>query len=420
MGKLFTKLDREELFIIGGAGFLLIIVAILSTLLMNSMRERESVMLQYDAEQAMADFLFRIQEGSYDHDELFSEDSTVRGLAIYTHTGELIVGIGMIPDTLDLDTYTFEDGNLAEYNKATGTIEYLRRAKIAFTATQFMGNSQGESYNQINIPLAEILYISFDGAEYRSKLLLGRVLNSCLLLLLLGAFLSVLKIFMRNHQYREKLAQQESLVSMGEAARTLAHEIKNPLSAISLQSAVLKKTIPEEYVEGIAVIENEVQRLNSLSNRVGEFLKNPIGEPEKIDVKEFLEEICSRFSCDIPVTSEGKWPEQIVFDRERARSVFENLIKNAVESCEGRDPEVSIEIHTTRSEVQIRILDRGDGLPEGGEKQLFDPFFTTKIHGSGIGLAITRRFVLAAGGTITLRARDGGGTVAEIVVPRST
>ena len=108
-----------------------------------------------------------------------------------------------------------------------------------------------------------------------------------------------------------------------------------------------------------------------------------------------------------------------LIDKDRARSVFENLLKNAVESCEG-DPEVEVVIKGgKRGLIHIFVMDRGDGIDSKDEKKIFDPFFTTKIHGSGIGLSISRQFVRARGGNVRLYSRDGGGTVAEVVLPRS-
>ena len=67
--------------------------------------------------------------------------------------------------------------------------------------------------------------------------------------------------------------------------------------------------------------------------------------------------------------------------------------------------------------MTVKVLDRGDGIPQNTRAKLFDPFFTTKIHGSGIGLAISKQFVEAQGGTLKLYDRDGGGTVAEVNLP---
>jgi two-component system sensor histidine kinase HydH len=108
----------------------------------------------------------------------------------------------------------------------------------------------------------------------------------------------------------------------------------------------------------------------------------------------------------------------IYFDPDRARSVFENLIKNALESTQDREPHVEIEItREKKKNIRVFIRDRGDGIKEENLEKIFDPFFTTKIHGSGIGLSICRQFVRARGGNLKLYAREGGGTVAEVILP---
>ena len=107
----------------------------------------------------------------------------------------------------------------------------------------------------------------------------------------------------------------------------------------------------------------------------------------------------------------------MLFRSDRARSVFENLMKNATESCEGRDPQVEVDIRMKHRNVTVLVMDRGDGLPKETKEKLFDPFFTTKIHGSGIGLSIAKQFVEARGGTLKIYDREGGGTTAEVNLP---
>lgn len=410
-------MDKEELIIVSSTGILLLIVAILFSLLMRSMTDREDVLLKYEAEQALADYLFRMQTGSQRQEDIEGGTYEVEGLGIYTQEGVLIVGAGSVPDTFSFSSYALSEGSYADYDRKSGQIEYIRRARISFTATRFNESILPEVFGEVSVPVAEYLYIAFDGSDYRNKLILNRIVNILIILMLIGIYSILLNIFKRNREYRRTLERQESLVRMGEAARTLAHEIKNPLSALRIQTALLKKTLPEEHHEGLYVIESELHRLASLSDRVGEFLKNPIGDPVPIDCRELIEQITGTFDLSIPIHSSGQDRPIVLFDHQRARSVFENLIKNAVESSQD-DPEVEIQILTTSSAVTIRVLDRGSGLPEGKTEQLFDPFFTTKISGSGIGLAITRRFITAAGGSITLSAREGGGSVAQIILER--
>ncbi|MGM0432662.1 MAG: sensor histidine kinase [Spirochaetota bacterium] len=422
MRKKFSKLDKDEMLILGGAGFLLLLVAVLAALLVSVTNARENVLLQYEAEHALTDFLFRIQQDNAEAEQMLSENGSVRGLAVYTYSGEQVVGIGDVPKTLDVSSYNLEGGKQAQYNRTSKTIEYVRRAKISLTAARIDPEPLEKPLEQFELPFAELLYISFDGSDYHARLIWGWALVSFLIVLMVGAFVLVFRIYTRNRQYREKLAQQENLVSMGEAARTLAHEIKNPLSAISLQSAVLKKTIPPEHYKDVEVIEQEVRRLNVLTKRIGDFLRNPLGEPKQLDLEQFIRELVSKFDVEIPCRKTKEGQTFVEIDPERARSVFENLINNALESCSEKEDgsaDVSIEVTPEKEYIVVRVLDRGKGLPEGGEKQLFDPFFTTKAKGSGIGLAITRRFILAAGGNIRMHSRSGGGTIASVELPRS-
>ena len=167
------------------------------------------------------------------------------------------------------------------------------------------------------------------------------------------------------------------------------------------------------------LISKEVQRLIQLTNRVSDFLKNPEGQPEELDVRELIESLIPLFSYEITVIGTSERTATIMFDRDRLRSVFENLLKNAVESCEGRDPQVEVEIVLGRRNIyHMYIRDRGDGIKKGDTEKLFDPFYTTKIHGSGIGLSISRQFLRARGGDIKLYPRSGGGTVAEVTIAK--
>jgi two-component system, NtrC family, sensor histidine kinase HydH len=111
----------------------------------------------------------------------------------------------------------------------------------------------------------------------------------------------------------------------------------------------------------------------------------------------------------------GRAP-RVSMDAERLRSMLENLVRNALESG-GPEEGVSIEVGELDGKARIDVLDRGTGLAPDAEGKLFDPFFTTKSRGTGIGLSVCKRFAEAAGGSVTLSARDGGGCRARIVLP---
>jgi anti-sigma regulatory factor (Ser/Thr protein kinase) len=119
-----------------------------------------------------------------------------------------------------------------------------------------------------------------------------------------------------------------------------------------------------------------------------------------------------------PDPSDDSGRVMVYADPERLRSVFENLIRNAVESGDNPD-EVSVSIECPprkrgKEEVRVIVRDRGKGVSEADLPRVFDPFFTRKSTGTGIGLSISKRFIEAAGGTITLANRQGGGAEATV------
>jgi two-component system, NtrC family, sensor histidine kinase HydH len=232
------------------------------------------------------------------------------------------------------------------------------------------------------------------------------------------ALLAALVVFvrflvMRNAEYRTRIEQQKNLVLLGTAASTLAHEIKNPLLAIRLQTGILSRTLQGQGDREIAIIDDEVNRLSSLSHRVNDILRDPAGNPCRIDPRDIAAEVGTRL-CGRPiVTGTGG---SVRIDPERMRSILENLLRNALESG-GEEDKVAIEVTGTAAQTVVDVLDRGTGVPQKDRARVFDPFFTTKSRGSGIGLAICLRFVGAAGGTIELQDRAGGGCRARVILP---
>ncbi len=101
-------------------------------------------------------------------------------------------------------------------------------------------------------------------------------------------FVFIYHIYSTNRGYRETLEKQRSLVNLGQAARTLTHEIKNPLSSVNIQLAILRLKIDPKYKPNLEVIQSEMNRVKVLTDKVSEFLYNPTGVPVKIDLKSFF------------------------------------------------------------------------------------------------------------------------------------
>ncbi len=218
----------------------------------------------------------------------------------------------------------------------------------------------------------------------------------------------------RMTRYRRAADAQRSAALLGETARVLSHEMKNPLSAIRLELDYLKRVLPFEHSSSLRRVDEEARRLGSLTERVDDLLREPRGRPEPVDASKIASQVASRLgvACEL-----AQGAPAVRFDPDAFRSVLENLIVNALESG-GPSSEVRVALRSLATRIEIVVLDRGTGIPRGLGRRVFEPFFTTKLRGSGIGLAIASRFAAAASGRIVLRDRPGGGTEALLSIPR--
>jgi two-component system sensor histidine kinase HydH len=240
---------------------------------------------------------------------------------------------------------------------------------------------------------------------------------------LLVLVLYIRRLYLRNSEYREKIEGQHNLVVLGTAAGTLAHEIKNPLLSIRLQTGILQKICGENGKDEVTIINQEVDRLTSLVYRVNDYLREPGGKKAPFNITALLAETSRRvFGANI-LTGDSASSAMIFADENRIRSVLENIFRNAMES--GSPPsEIGASVAVHDHEVKACIFDRGRGIAEKDLKRVFDPFFTSKSTGTGIGLAISKRFTEAAGGTISVENRDnpgageGGGLLVTLVFSR--
>ena len=417
--------ERPIVYIGLALGFIVSMIFIY--LIYDGITEKYMLQMKFDSEKSFNSIYMALNDSTTKALSVM-EDEGVSGIGVYSSSGRAYQRLGNVPVTLPLSKLaqgrkSGQDSTLGIYilDDDSDEIEYFRLSRLN-VVLEMGAVSPNVSQNQTQSQMSpfpdvpDIIYVRFDGTKYFNSVKRARLLTIIGMSMMTLILLMILSIYNNNRKYRIQLQKNESLAKLGAAARTLTHEIKNPLSAMTIQSALMRKLLPEEFHPDLDVIDHEITRLTNLTNRVSEFLKNPSGNPEKTELVGFIKDIARLFKDEIPVDSDAD-SINVRFDTDRARSVFENLIKNATESCESRDPEVQVEIRHKHRVVTVKVLDRGDGLPKETREKLFDPFFTTKIHGSGIGLAISKQFVEAQGGSLKLYEREGGGTVAEVNLP---
>lgn len=375
--------------------------------------------LENSTERAFNAVLMAFRDSDSPIESVMAEYS-INGVGIYSASGNLLYSAGSVYPRLPVNLFSSMESNkgtssLLSFDSRSNVVEYIRASSQAVIPTT---ESILLPIRNISLSYPNIIYLSIDASSYSDELVRLRILSLVLLLVTLLVYILVLYVYRQNKKYKALLVRQESLVSLGEAARTLTHEIKNPLSAITIQIALLKRTVAKENMEDLYTIEHETKRLIELTDKVSDFLRKPLGEPKRIDAVKEIKELFPLFKDEIIYEPESLESVFTEFDPNRFRSVFENLIKNAIEATrEGDVPEVSISIRRVRKgRIEIAVKDRGVGIDAKDQKKIFDPFFTTKIHGSGIGLSISMQFVKAVGGELVLKRRSGGGTAAIVTL----
>lgn len=257
---------------------------------------------------------------------------------------------------------------------------------------------------------------------------------SAVLMLILAAALVLMvyrgMIAPLRHQLTESqaiIARQEKLASLGVLAAGVAHEIRNPLTAIKFRLFSLKKALPvaEADNEDAAMISNEISRLERIVQDFLRFARPSDPELVTIPAQRVLQEVCDllkpqleKSGIELKVTEGATaW---LRADSAQIKQVLINLVQNAAESI-GRDGVITLSARfegRRDSQVALQVTDDGKGIPRDVQARLFDPFFTTKEGGTGLGLPIAARIVEKHGGELRYQTEVNRGTTFSVVLPR--
>src|SRR5262249_18039019 len=235
------------------------------------------------------------------------------------------------------------------------------------------------------------------------------------------------KLLEEKVKLERDLAERERLASLGQMAATVAHEVKNPLSAIKSITQVMREDpqVSKDYARDLDLITGEVDRLSRSLSQLLSFSRPAAVAASSASLGEIVDSVITIARSEanengVTITSNLKADPD--FNGERASALKEiliNLTLNAAEAVKAGG-EVTIESEPNPGDqLRLTVTDDGCGVPESMQEKILEPFFTTKQRGTGLGLAIVARRVRELDGTIKVVSPiiDGRGTRFDLILP---
>jgi two-component system, NtrC family, nitrogen regulation sensor histidine kinase NtrY len=218
-----------------------------------------------------------------------------------------------------------------------------------------------------------------------------------------------------------QLVQAQKLAAWNEAARRIAHEIKNPLTPIQLSAERMAKKFGHTdpaIAEGCRIIVTEVGQLSRMVDEFARFARMPAVHLRHAQLAEILQQAAALYrdvKPNVIVSVEVAEDLELLMDPEQIRRAVGNLLKNAVEATESGT--IRVTARRAPHRVVIEVADPGRGVPDSDKEKLFLPYFSTKRRGTGLGLAIVHRIVRDHDGQISVHDNQPRGTRFEIELP---
>ena len=288
-------------------------------------------------------------------------------------------------------------------------------AKSNPAARALLGMDVASALNSLEIPLGKASKREFAVTYPEERALELRTLP------LKGGTL----VYLRDITAEKARTEEELRVGATQAVRDLAagvaHEIANPLNAISLNLQLLERERPDD--ECVKTCLGQIARLEGILRGFLQALRpsrpnlmpGSIAEPLKnclSTLKEQFEERRISVTLDVP----GALPS-VAIDKAQFEQVYFNLLKNAIEAVHDGG-EIDIDVRSDDNDAIVVIRDNGAGMSAAQLAHLFEPYRTTKERGTGLGLMVCARIVRDHGGTIAAESKEGEGTTFTIRVPR--
>jgi len=219
---------------------------------------------------------------------------------------------------------------------------------------------------------------------------------------------------------QDEVRLKERLSQLGEMSAGIAHELRNSMSVIAGYARLLSRTIDDANRAPVESILSEIKGMDRIISELLYFAKPAVLNRTTVDLSKLVEEtaqavISSKDSIRLSVKTE----DNILVDADETllRQAITNLLVNATDSMPGGG-RLDIETSLHGGMAVVRIKDTGVGIADEIKDKVFLPFFSTKEKGTGLGLALVQKIIVAHGGRIEFESRKGEGTVFKISLPK--
>lgn len=278
----------------------------------------------------------------------------------------------------------------------------------------------------------------FERIETTSRQITMALVLECvvLLLFLLGLFWLLFRLFSKQLALAQRNAQLDRMAYVGTLASGLAHEIRNPLSSMSVNLQVMREELaeggpesPARAAELLTRVEREVRQLNSTLTGFLDFALPSREEISEVSLRGVVRELLDSHSeqmrqagIEFEVVSPPDSETEVEADRRLIYQAMRNILVNAIQilaTSVKKQLTVTISPHPVAGEVSVTFRDSGPGIAAQSLPHLFEAFYTTRKGGTGLGLAVTKKIVEEHGGRIWAENNsDGFGASFHIVLPR--
>jgi len=234
-------------------------------------------------------------------------------------------------------------------------------------------------------------------------------------------------VFLDDTSMVSRRAESLTLAAMGRFSASLAHEIRNPLAAISYATQLLEESnnLDDSDQRLLQIVHQQCMRTNGIVESVLGLARRERAQPENIDlvlfVRRFLDEYLETIPPDLDEIKFSHGPPSlpVLVDPRHLQQVLTVLLQNSLRygRMPGQPARVIMRVEKRGDSPVIEVLDRGPGIPDGVLAQLFRPFFTTSEHGTGLGLYIARELCRANGANLEYISVPAGGACFRLTLP---